>query len=296
MVNKQLLEQANIKEYVAQLKPSLCGKLFYYLLPFRKKVVLKNINLVFGDYLTPTEITVLAQSFYSHIFKLLTENLCVRFMSQKKMREHAELVDHEAALEIAEKYKGMIILTAHLGNWEYAPLAGILNFKQFHGRLNFIRKGQSIGVLEKILFRRFHRAGLRVVPSKNSLNKIFSLLNNKQAVVFIMDQHANANRKDATLVEFFGQKTGTLKSLAMIAKYTEIPVVPAFSYRRADNKHVLQFLPPLTWQPHDDLDEEITINTRIYNQTIEQMILAHPEQWLWMYKRWKEDKFYHKAP
>ncbi|MRR29978.1 hypothetical protein EG834_06605 [bacterium] len=37
----------------------------------------------------------------------------------------------------------------------------------------------------------------------------------------------------------------------------------------------------------EDPGEAIRVNTRAYNAAIERMILAHPEQWIWMHRRWK---------
>ena len=142
-------------------------------------------------------------------------------------------------------------------------------------------------ILENILFRRYHRAGLRVIAKKHALNQIFSVLENNHAVVFVLDQHASIVNRDGIAVDFFGKSAGTYRSLAMVAHYSQVPVVPAMAYRQADGRHVLKFFPALDWETVEQANQEISHNTRRYNQVLEQMILQYPEQWWWLHKRWK---------
>jgi Kdo2-lipid IVA lauroyltransferase/acyltransferase len=50
---------------------------------------------------------------------------------------------------------------------------------------------------------------------------------------------------------------------------------------------VLEFSPAIEWHDHDKIKQAIYNNTLLYNQALEKMILKKPEQWMWMYKRWK---------
>lgn len=277
----------DISDYLDKITPSFWGKFFYYCLPFRKTVVLSNMRFVFGQQLDSNQIKKLAQCFYSHIARSIRENIVLRFMNEEQVKAKATVIGAEYMFEAAKHNKGIAVLTGHFGNWEFAPIAGILNFKAFQGRFHFIRKTLKNKKLEHWLFRRYYRAGLGVIPKKNSLNRVCDVLAEEQAVVFVMDQHASIQAKDGILVDFFGKKAGTYRSLATIARYTQVPVVPAASYRQKDGTHVLEFFPPINWQEHENTKQALYQNTLAYNQALELMVLAHPEQWLWMHKRWK---------
>ncbi len=280
----------SLKQYIADLKPSLWGRLVYYCAPFRKKVVLDNMHLVFKDKLTEAEIKKLAKSFYSHILKSIKENIFMRFMSKEKIKSKAMVKGVEHVEAIADNNQGILILTGHFGNWEFAPIAGMLNFEEFCGRFYFIRKQIRSRWIEKILFHRFYQAGLKVITKKNALTKVTEALEQNNAVVFVLDQHACVGSKDGIPVDFFGKKAGTYRSLATIARYMSLPVVPAASYREKDGRHVLEFYPPIKWQEGASNRDTLTKNTRLYNQSLESLILNHPEQWLWMHRRWKIDE------
>ena len=266
---------------------SFAGKLIYRFLPYRKAIVRANIDQVFGDQLSASQKEHLAKAFYSHLLTSIKEMIHLRFLSEKKLCERVDVRGYERLLEIADEGKGVLVLTGHFGNWEFAPLGGILNFKQFQGQFHFIRRMLGNKTIEKILFRRYYRAGLNVIPKKNSLQQVCDVLEKNHAVVFVLDQHASLANRDGVAAEFFGKKAGTYRSLASISRHTGVPVVPAAGYRLPNGQHVLEFFEPIVWKDYPTTQESIYRNTLAYNQALEKIILAHPEQWLWLHKRWK---------
>lgn len=266
---------------------TLAGRLIYRLIPYRRKVIEANIQQVFGDTLTPAEKTTLMKAFYSHLLTSIKEAFRLRFMSEEKLREAVDVIGHEQMLKVVAEEKGVLVLTAHVGNWEFAPLGGILNFKEFKGQFHFIRRTLASKAIERILFRRYYQAGLNVIAKKNSLQQVCDALDQNHAVIFVLDQHASLANRDGIAVEFFGKKAGTYRSLASFSRHTGVPVVPASAYRLANGRHVLEFHEPIHWQEFADSREAIYHNTLRYNQALERIILAHPEQWMWLHKRWK---------
>lgn len=263
------------------------GRFMYHVLPYRKAVVRANIEQVYGDKVSAAAKVHLAKAFYSHLGKIVSETFMIRFLSETQLMAKVSVEGHEHLLEAAAQGKGALILTGHFGNWEFAPLGGMPQFNQFKGNFHFIRRQIGFKRLEQLLFKRYDRAGLKVIPKKNALDKIFSVLEQNHAVVFVLDQHASLVNKDGVAVEFFGKKAGTYRSLAMVAKYSEVAVIPAAGYRTKDNRHVLKFYPPLSVVDAGTHENAIVANTRQYNEILEQIILQHPAQWWWVHKRWK---------
>lgn len=266
---------------------SLAGRLMYYLLPYRRKVIKANIDQVFADKLDLAQKKHLAKAYYSHLLTSVKEAFQLRFMSEATLCSRVEIRGHQKMLDIVAHNRGVLVLTGHFGNWEFAPIGGILNFKEFKGQFHFIRKTVGSKTIERILFNRYYNAGLNVIPKKNSLHQVCDALDQNHAVVFVLDQHATLGNRDGLAVEFFGKKAGTYRSLASLARHTGVPVVPAASYRLANGKHVLEFHDPLVWEEFENTKESLYRNTLRYNQALERIILAHPEQWMWLHKRWK---------
>ncbi len=269
------------------LPVSLAGRFVAAFMPYRKRVILENMNHVFGDTLTDAQKWHLAKAFYSHLLCSLKETIQLRFIRESTLTSRVEVQGHECLLDIAEQNKGVLVLTGHFGSFEFAPIGGILNFKQFRGQFHFIRRKLGNKWIERILFGRYYKAGLNVITKANALQHVTEALDKNHAVVFVLDQHASLANRDGVAAEFFGKKAGTYRSLATFARHTEVPVVPASSYRKPDGKHVLAFHEPIYWKEYKGNHEAIYQNTCRYNQALEKIILEHPEQWWWMHRRWK---------
>lgn len=276
-----------LSEKINNIPLTWAGRLVYRFLPYRLKIIKKNISQVFGDTLSLEQQTHLTKAFYSHLMTSIKEMIQLRFLSEKQLCERVDVVGYERLLAIAEEGKGVLVLTGHFGNWEFAPLGGILNFKQFQGQFHFIRRTLGNKMIERVLFRRYFKAGLNVIPKKDSLQQVCDVLEKNHAVVFVLDQHASLVNRDGVAAEFFGKKAGTYRSLASFSRHTGVPVIPAAGYRLPNGRHVLEFHEPIEWKDYPTTQEAVYRNTLAYNQALEKIVLQHPEQWLWLHKRWK---------
>ncbi len=263
----------------------LSGALIYHLLPIRRRIVLANLRRVFGETVPEAEITRLAQAHYAHLAGVVTEFLRFPFRSSAQRAALVRVDNMEAILRAHAQGKGVLVLTGHFGHWEVATAAGIAKFPQYRGRFHFVRRPLQPHWFDRLVTRRFRRAGFGILPKKGGLDAILDRLAAGDVVVFVFDQHAAGT--DGIPVDFFGHPAGTFRSLAIIALSTGAPVVPAASWREPDGRHVLRFeeaLPPIECT---DVNEAIRRNTRAYNAALERLVIRHPEQWFWLHRRWK---------
>jgi KDO2-lipid IV(A) lauroyltransferase len=268
-------------------KVPLSGKLVYYLLPYRRKVVRDNIGRVFGATVDADEIKRLAQAHYGHIWRLILEFLWFPLLSTSRRANLVRVENLEALLKAHAQGKGVLLLTGHFGNFEVATAAGIAQFPEARGRFHFVRRPIKPRWLERFVYGRSRRLGFGSLPKQGSLDLFIERLAAGDIVLFPFDQYALG--RDGIEVDFFGHPAGTFRSLALIARATGAPVVPAATWREHDGRHVLRFeeaLPPLhvrtTMRRFDATPEPTTM--------LERLILRHPEQWWWMHRRWKRTK------
>jgi KDO2-lipid IV(A) lauroyltransferase len=263
----------------------LAGRLLYRWLPIRRDIVLANLRRVYGDRVGEEEIARLAQAHYAHLWRLLGEFLRFRWLSASRKAALVRVDNIEALIAALAQNKGVLILTGHFGNWEVATIAGIGNYPHVRGRFHFVRRALKPAWLDALVTRRFNRAGFGVLPKRGSLDAILDTLAKGDMIVFPFDQHARP--PDGIEVDFFGHPAWTFKSLAIIALATGAPVIPASSWREPDGHHVLRFEDALAPVESADTREAIRVTTRAYNEALERLILAHPEQWYWVHRRWK---------
>src|SRR5438034_718349 len=99
-------------------------------------------------------------------------------------------------------------------------------------------------------------------------------------------------------VDVFGLPASTNSGMARIALRTDAPIVPAFIVREGRSaRHRVHVLPILQVERTGDPAEDVRRNTQRFTAVFEEMVRRHPEQWLWMHKRWKtrppgEPRFY----
>jgi len=261
------------------------GKLFYNLFSYRRALVLQNMRRVFGDVLPEDEIIRLAQAYYAHYARFAVEFLRLPFMSAARRKKYIRVENMESPIRAHEQGKGLILLTGHFGNWEVSTTAGIKQFPQYKNLFHFVRRPLKPRWLNNLIAGKDRRAGFGTLSKRGSLDSMLELLSRGAIIVFVFDQHAGEN--DAIVVDFLGHPAGTFKSLALIALTTGTPVIPASSWREPDGTHVLRFENPLPLIECEDADEAIRLNTQAYNTALGQMLLRHPEQWIWMHRRWK---------
>ena len=269
----------------APIAVPLSGRLLYHLLPLRRAIVLENLKRVYGDKLADADIVALAQAHYAHLWRLAGEFLRFRWLSAEKKSALVRVENLDAFIAAFRQGKGLLVLTGHFGNWEVATIAGIANYPEVRGRFHFVRRAIKPRWLDALVTRRFEKGGFGVIGKRGSLDQILDRLAAGDVIVFPFDQHAGP--PDGIAVDFFGHPAWTFKSLAIIAMATGAPVMPATSWREPDGRHVLRFSEPLAPVESDDSNEAIRLNTRAYNSALERLILARPEQWYWVHRRWK---------
>jgi KDO2-lipid IV(A) lauroyltransferase len=89
-------------------------------------------------------------------------------------------------------------------------------------------------------------------------------------------------------VNFFGIPASTTSGLARIALRTDAAVVPGFLFwDESLRKYRLRFEPPVELLRTGDEEVDVRENTQRFTSVIEDYVRAHPDQWLWVHKRWK---------
>ena len=261
------------------------GRLAFHAVPVRRKVVLENLNLVFGSSLDQEQIERIAQGFYGHFIRFFAELIFFKFKTREQ-KEKMVRIDGGEHLEaaLAEK-KGVLILTGHFGNWEIATTGAMGNNPDYHGRFHFIRRRLKPEFINRMMVRGLAKNGFGLLGKEGSLDEILRLMEANQIVVFPFDQFTIGGY--GVWSEFFGHRARTFKSLALLAQFTAAPVIPSSCWREPDGTHVLHFDAPVEVISDGRTKDIVATNTKRFNQALERIILRHPEQWIWMHKRWK---------
>jgi lauroyl/myristoyl acyltransferase len=239
---------------------------------------------VFGDTASAAEIDRIAAAHYGHLWQLAGEFIRLTWMSEARKRALLRVENLDPLVAAMAQGKGVLLLTGHFGSWEVAMTAAIAQLPHMRGKLHFLRRALKPQWLDRLVTHRVNQARFRVFPTCGSLDVMFARLEQGDVIVFPFDQHAEP--PDGIKVDFFGHPAWTSKSLAIIALATGAPVLPAAAWREPDGQRVLRFEEALPLVKCENTDEAIRRNTLVFNRALERLVLAHPEQWRWMQRRW----------
>ncbi len=230
--------------------------------------------------LSPTEVRRAVNRMYAHLGMTIVE--CARLI--RANRTYASTCMewiHQERLDHALKEGGVLALSAHCGNWELAPVVAPVVLGCSVDAITKPIKGRA---LQRYMAETRGRFGLGNLPSKGAYREILRRLRQGHLIGFVLDQ--NMIDREGVFVDFFGRPACTTPGLAHLSAATGCPVVPIFAERLPDGRHrvhVLEAMEP----PPDKEEATLTAYTQRYTRLIEDFVREHPEQWIWLHRRWK---------
>lgn len=181
------------------------------------------------------------------------------------------------------KGRGVLFLTAHLGNWELMALATTL---QFRFRCHLLVRPLDFTPLDKIITEIRCRTGNAVLDKIRSARAISGILRKNEILAILMDQ--SASWSDGVQVPFFGRPAWTNKGFAIFALRYSPTILPIFNIRQPDGRYKIILDAPVQLKRSGNINRDIVQNTILFNQIIEKHIRMAPENWLWVHRRWRE--------
>jgi len=248
--------------------------------PRHYRIVLANLRLALGQEKSEAERRAIADACYEHLGKCLMEFIRLSKMSQEEVRQVAELHGGEHVRAALARGKGIILLTAHVGNWELAGAR--LAAEGFP--VIAIARAQRDSALTDYILRTREATGMKISHRESAVKASLLALKANELVGMLMDQNAG---EDGVFVPFFGHLASTAAGAALFALRTEAEVLPIFGYRTPEDTHVFTVEAPVPLIRTGDHKRDIYENTAAYTRLIEERIRQHPEQWFWLHKRWK---------
>jgi len=178
--------------------------------------------------------------------------------------------------------KGVLFLTGHMSAWELAPFAHAL----YGHPLHFLVRPITNRRVDSLVNGYRCLSGNRPIEKNRSARAILKVLGDGGTVGILSDH--NTSLEESIFVNFFGVPASTTTGLARIALRTDAAVVPGFLSWDYERKiYRLGFEPAIELARSGNDEADVRENTARFTLAIEDYIRAHPDQWLWVHKRWK---------
>ena len=281
-----------------------------WILGVRRQIVFNNLNRAFGREKDPQEIRAIAREAYRNIAKNICELLRVFKFSRAEIDKIFTIQGREYLDAALARGKGVIGLSAHLGNF---PLMGAKLIQEGYSCTSFIY-GASDARVVRLFFAIGHHLGFSLIPTSPSYASV------RQSLKWLRENkvlciQADRNSPQGVFVDFFGYPAATPIGPVVLAKRTGATVLPMFVIREMNNKealpqsgknlvnraslvegasearprskHRIIFGPPVELEITGNKEKDILVNSAKFTKIIESYVRKYPEQWLWTYRRWK---------
>jgi KDO2-lipid IV(A) lauroyltransferase len=195
----------------------------------------------------------------------------------KEELEQTTTVEGREHLDAALAHgKGVLLITAHFGNWERVAAWMVLNGY----KLSVIARDADDQGVNALVNELREGPGTEVIPRGRAARASIERLRKNEIIGILPDQNASE-----VYIPFFGKPAGTVLGPGVLAERTGAVALPVFSFYEGEGRYRVRFYPVLP--PDEGYTTKGEGMMRAINRLLEQVVRERPDQWLWFHDRWR---------
>ena len=274
-----------LPERFAELAGRWLGRFFFLLLKGRRLVAIRNIeaSLPFLERQPgwrPRPAGELAREAFENLGRSLVDDCKIYHGRGRHLIDAVQFRGLEHYRQARDLGKGVAFITAHCGNWDLLALSFGARFQE----IAVVARRQDNPHLNRVLERIRQAYGNQVIYKNTALRAMLASFKRQGVVGMLIDQAVSPG--DGVLVDFLGRPAWATKLPAYIARKSGTPMVPVFIHREGGSQ-VVTLHPPLTLSSAPEPELAAAQDLANLSGYIERYIIAHPTEWYWIHKRWK---------
>lgn len=256
--------------------------LLYYVLSYRKKVVMNNLRASFPEK-SEQELNKICKDFYHYLCDMFLETFKTLTISKEAMVKRCAFTPETIALfnQLAEEKKSVILVMGHKGNWEWAGNSFSILLQQ---QLYVIYHPLSNKGMDALMYKMRTRFGTKLYAMQDTFREMVKNRKEINATAFIADQ--SPQPATAHWTTFLNQDTPVFKGTEKIAQKMNYPVVYV-AVNKVKRGYYSVEASILIENPTNEAEGVIT---DVHTRKLEQDIIAQPSTWLWSHRRWKHKR------
>ncbi|MEO6725641.1 MAG: lysophospholipid acyltransferase family protein [Blastocatellia bacterium] len=257
------------------------GAIVHAVLPHLGRHAEANLRLAFPE-MNEAERARIKRGTVQNLGRLLGEVSQFPRFNRDNIESVVQYVGLENYQNAVAAGRGVILLTGHIGAWELSVFAHSV----YGYPMSFLARRVDNPLVEQLAERNRTRFGNRSIDKRNSVREVLKTLKGGGVVGILAD--LNASREEGVFCDFFGIPACTTAGVATLALRTGAVVVPGYIvWDDAGQVHRLHFEAPVETISTGNRDEDVVVNTARYTKVIESIVRRHPDQWLWIHRRWR---------
>ncbi len=270
--------------FLARWFGATLGHMLHLLARKHRRIGMHNLDLVFGAEKSEAEKKKILRNCFLHYGRALMETLRLARINEHNFLENITLQGVDGFYQALDQGKGVILCSAHYGNWEVMNL--VLGYLKLP--LSAMARPIDNPLVHKVLEKLRTRPGNRVIYKHKSVRKLLANLRENRIIGIVNDQ--DVHDRNRIMVDFFGHPAATTPIPAALAIKTGAPIITGYAVPRGKGHYLLTFGNLIHPQPDADKDAEILRITKLLNLRLEAQIRAEPAYWMWLHQRFKTGK------
>lgn len=239
----------------------------------------ENLTAAFPEKST-SEIDAILRGMWDNLGRTLAEYSHLGKIDTKGANPRLKISGGENVTAALARDKGVILVSGHLANWEVLPIAG----REFGLDGASVVRPANNPYVNNWLDRTRTRYGMAELVSKGAqgTRRIYALLRKGACVCMLIDQRAS----EGIQVPFFDRDALTTPAPAILALKMGVAIVPISNERVGGAHFHVHAYPMITYENTGDATRDLIALTTAINNFMEERVREHPEQWLWIHRRW----------
>ena len=243
--------------------------------PKLRRVGLQNLSFAFPS-MNSAHKHDLIDGVFASIARLLVSLARFPSFDQASVRQWIGYEGLENYHLAKQAGRGVLVATAHLGNWEFSAFSHALMTEP----MSVMVRPLDNPLIDNMVERRRQSSGNHLIQKKDAARAVIRALRNNEAVGILIDQNTAA--PEGVFVNFFGKTACAGTAFAKFAHHSGAVVIPGFALWNSEtNRYVLRFYPEV------EMTGDAAADTQRIHAIFEQIIRKYPDQWMWIHRRWK---------
>ncbi|MBU1870277.1 MAG: lysophospholipid acyltransferase family protein [Candidatus Omnitrophica bacterium] len=241
-----------------------------------KKAVTGNLKTIFPEK-SDNEIEKLRIQMFRNFSKYLVDFFRFQKLNKDFIEKNVRIENSCFLDEAIAKGKGVIILTAHLGNWELGGVVAALSGYS----LWVVALPHKDKQVDDFFNSQRQSKGIYVIPLGKAVRKCLTVLNEKKILALVGDRDFT---EKGALLDFFGRKSIFPEGPAAFTLKTGASIIPGFMLRNQDDSFTLRFEKAISHKQTTNTQKDVEEIIGRYITTFEDYIRKYPDQW-YMFRR-----------
>ena len=258
------------------------GMLMYGIDVRHRRIVRRNLKFVYPEW-SSDRVKKKSKRVFQNLGITILEICQMICFSRDDIIDKVKIRGEEHLFNAMHNNKGVILISAHLGNWEIVPLFWTL---YFNTPVTIVARKIRNKIINRWIYGLRTRFGSRVIYKDVALPEMTRTLRQGKMLGILIDQGMKSSI--GIKIRFFNKFVTATPAAALLAMRCKSPVIPIFCNRNDDGMLSINIEPPLILKKTDDLRTDLRTNTQIMTDAIEKAIRRYPEQWFWVHKRWRK--------